>query len=301
MKVLVVGHFCNDVIHPTDGPAAESYGGIYYAVATLSALLNHNDTIIPVFGVNKNDHQQIVEHLGKLSNVDPSGIYKFEGSTNAIHIYQSPGGEAVECSRDIAAPIPYEKIRRHLAVDGILVNMISGSDITLETLDHIRMAVRSHEIPIHFDYHNLATGVNERHERFARPLPEWRRWAFMIDTVQLNEDELRSLTPNPLPDDEIAGHFLTLSVKGLLVTRGERGVSVYTNEHKQVRRTDISGIAVEPVVDAMGSGDVFGAAFLASYLKSTDLQAAANVATRVAAARLKFRGSEELHTLSAKS
>ena len=301
MKILVVGHFCNDVIHPADGPEVESYGGIYYAVATLSALLNHNDTIVPVFGVHKNEHQLLVEHLEKLSNVDTSGIFKFDGPTNTLHVYQRLTSVSIECSRDIAAPIPYEKIRRHLAVDGILVNMVSGFDITLETLDHMRMAIRSHEIPMHFDYHNLTMGLNDRHERFFRPLPDWRRWAFMIDTVQMNEQEIGSLTSEPLSEDQIAGHLLTLSVKGLLVTRGERGVSVYTNDRKQVHHTDIPGIGVDPVVDATGCGDVFGAAFFANYLKLNDLQAAAQVATRVAATRLKLRGSDELHTLSIKS
>ena len=301
MKILVVGHLSNDVVHPVEGPDVQMYGGIYYAVATLAAVLNHNDSVVPVFGVHKNEYPALMERLALMPTVDTSGIFKFDGPTNTVHHYRKNGATTIECSKDIATPIPYEKIRRHLAVDGILVNMVSGSDLTIETLDHIRMSVRSHEIPMHFDYHSLTLGVNDRYERFLRPLPDWRRWAFMIDIVQLNEQEIASLSSEHLSEEKIVGHLLTLSVKGLLVTRGDRGVSVFTNERKQVHRIDIPGVEAGAVQDDTGCGDVFGAAFFASYLKSADVNVAAHVANRVAAARLALRGSDELHTLSVKS
>jgi sugar/nucleoside kinase (ribokinase family) len=283
MKFLVVGHFCFDVLHPGDGTEVERYGGIYNAVAALATLVEQSDAVSPVFGVNRGDYQRVVEHLHEIPNVDTSGIFKFEEPTNRVHVYLNKQ-EQVVCSKDIARPIPYEKIRRHLSVDGVLVNMVSGFDITLETLDHIRLAIRSHNIPLHFDYHNLTLGVNEHHERFRRPLDDWRRWAFMDDTVQLNEEEIGGLTVERSSEKQTVGHLLTLGVKGVVVTRGEGGATLYYDEHKKVIRKDVDGIKSESSGSHSGSGDMFGAAFLFKYLKGKDLQAAAEFANGFAAA-----------------
>jgi len=294
MKILVIGHLCLDVIHPVDGPQTESYGGIYYSVITLASLLNKSDTVIPVFGVHKNDYQSLIERLAQFPNIDPSGIFKFEEPTNRVHLYYKNQESRIENSKNIAKPIPYSKIRRHLSGDGILVNMISGFDIELETLDHIRMAIRSHGIPIHLDIHSLTLGVNESNERFRKPVENWRRWAFMIDTVQLNEEEIQEMPLESLTEAEVAGHLLTLGVKGAVVTRGPRGATVYTNEKKHVLRKDIPGIHVETIRDTTGCGDIFGAAFFCEYVRSRDLFGSAELANKVAASRVQGLGAAAL-------
>ncbi len=297
MKFLVVGHLCLDVIHPVDGPEVESYGGIYYSLATLASLLGPSDAVTPVFGVNRNDYQALIEDLERFPNVDPSGIYKFDEPTNRVHLYYKDHQNRTECSKNISKPIPYQKIRRHLSVDGVLVNMISGSDLTVETLDHIRLAIRSHNIPLHFDYHSLTLGVKENHERFRRPLEDWRRWAFMNDTVQLNDEEIGGLSIDKLTERQTAGHFLTLSVKGLVVTRGERGATLYYNEHKKVIQKDIDGIKLEQPRHTTGCGDVFGAAFHLQYVRSKDLLAATEFANRIAATKAQHVGIEGLKNI----
>jgi sugar/nucleoside kinase (ribokinase family) len=304
MKILVIGHLCFDVIHPTNGPEIESYGGIYYSVATLASLLEARDTVVPVFGVHKDDYKQVLDDLAQYPNVDTSGIFRMDQPTNRVHLYYQDATSRIECSRDIAPPIPYSKIRRHLSVDGILLNMVSGFDVTIETLDHIRMAVRSHNIPIHFDYHSLTLGVRPNLERVRRPVEDWRRWIFMVDTVQLNEEEIAGLTFERMNEYQTVGHMLTLCVKGVLVTRGERGVALYYNDHKHVIREDIEGIKVENPKDVTGCGDVFGAAFLVSYVRKRDLKTAARFANRVAAAKVEHPGADGLsmlrtHTASA--
>jgi sugar/nucleoside kinase (ribokinase family) len=297
MKFLVVGHLCLDVIHPIDGPEVESYGGIYYSLGTLGALLDKSDKVVPVFGVNRDDYQALMDHLSQFPNVDTSGIFKFDEPTNRVHLYYRDFQARTECSSDIAKPIPFEKIRPHLSVDGILVNMISGSDIEIQTLDLMRMAVRSENTSVHFDYHSLTLAINEKRERFRRPVQDWRRWAFMIDTVQLNEEELAGLAVEQLTEQQTVGHLLTLSMKGVVVTRGERGTSLFYNEHKHVVRKDIAGINVGSAQDTTGCGDVFGAAFFYHYVRTRDMLASAEFANRIAASKVHRVGSSHLGDL----
>ena len=299
MKFLVVGHLCLDVIHPVDKPETQGYGGIYYSLVTLASLVDPSDSVHPVFGVNKADYTPLIEQLRNFSTIDTSGIFKFDGLTNKVHLYYKDTQSRIECSRDIATPIPYEKIRRHLSVDGILVNMISGFDLTVDTLDHIRMAVRSHNIPIHFDYHSLTLGVDQKFERFRRPIPDWRRWVFMTDTVQLNEEERAGLSIEKMSEEQTVSHLLTLGVKALVVTRGERGASLFFNEHKHVVRKDVAGIQAGEVRDTTGCGDVFGAAFHMHYVKTRDPFAAMQFANHAAAARTRVAGTDGLHLLKA--
>jgi sugar/nucleoside kinase (ribokinase family) len=167
--------------------------------------------------------------------------------------------------------------------------MISGSDITLDTMDHLRMAVRGEEIPIHFDYHGLTTGINADHERYRRPLPEWRRWAFMNDSIQLNEEEAAGLTVEGLGEEQTVGHLLTLGVKAVVVTRGSRGASVFTSEHKHILRKDVGG-SHPSVANTVGSGDVFGAAFLFRTVQGGHPDEAAQFAHDVAARLSDVRG-----------
>lgn len=298
MKFLVVGHLCLDVIHPIDEPDVQSYGGLYYSVATLAALAGRGDRVIPVFGVNKNEYDSLIRHLKeKFPAVDPSGIYQFDEPTNNVHLFYQNAETRIECSKDISKPIPFEKMKAFLSVDGVLVNMISGFDIEVETLDELRLAVREKKVPIHFDYHSLTLGVKDNHERFRRPVSDWRRWAFMTDTVQLNEEEIAGLPLEKLNEQQTIGHFLTLSVKGVVVTRGERGATLYTSDHKKIVRQDIAGLKVQRARDATGCGDVFGAAFHFHYVKHGNMLAAAEFANTIAARKAQMVGAQNIELL----
>lgn len=243
-------------------------------------LAGKDDVVVPVCGVGAQEQAAFLAWLEQFPAVDRSGVFPFEGPTNTIYLYDRADGTRVACSAEIAAPIPYERVKKFLGVDGILVNMASGSDITLETLDMIRMDVRPHGTPIHFDFHNLTMGVSKTSERFRRPLPEWRRWAFLVTTVQLNEKEAAGLGVENMTEEQTVGHLLTLGMRGVVITRGFRGATLFVSEHKKIVRHDVAGGPA--AADGTGLGDIFGAAFLRSYLGSSDLNAAAEAASRVA-------------------
>ncbi len=283
MKLLALGHLCIDCTHPAGEPSRERWGGIANAVAALGAIAGADDTVIPVCGVGAADEKKFLGWLAQFPSADPSGVFLLPGPTNRIDIYEKGEGTRVSCAGEVAPPVPFDKIRKLLSADGVLINMASGSDISLETLDQIRMEVRARETPIHFDYHNLTTEIGPERERRRRPLAEWRRWAFMVPTVQLSEEEAAGLTVDRLTEDQLTGHLLTLGVSGVLITRGPRGATLFGNEHKKVVRRDIAGIPSGGAADAAGLGDIFGAAFLHRVVATSDLAAAAEFANQAAA------------------
>jgi sugar/nucleoside kinase (ribokinase family) len=282
LKILVIGHLSIDVFHEAESAPKESFGGLVGVLTLLSSLAEKGDRIIPVCGVHADDRQRFLEVLHSLPAVDDGCVFSQPGPTHRVHYIARDGGYSNACTKDVAAPIPISAIREALNVDGILINMFSGSDIALETLDNIRMTIRPRGTPVHLDYHNLTLASTPDGERIRRYVPEWRRWAFMIDTVQFNEQEIAGLTPERMPEKQTVGHLLTLGVKGVLVTRAERGATLFWSERKQVQRKESVPAEAPKAVERVGSGDLFGAAFHCHYLRHHDMNAALEAAREVA-------------------
>jgi len=298
MTITVIGHLCLDIIEFPDGKEAQGYGGIFFSIAALANLLGPNDTVLPIFGVGKADYDSFIERLKAYPNVNTSGIFKFSGPTNQVRLSYSSKEKRIERSEHISEPISWKRIRPFLESDMILVNMISGFDITLETLDEIRMEVREKQTPIYLDVHCLACGINQDFTRFFRAIDTWRRWFFMLHGVQMNEDEAANISTERFDDSTLAKHVLALDTKTLHITRGEHGSTVFINEHKNIQRFDVAGIEPEKAVDTTGCGDVFTAAYCAYYIKKKDIAASTEFAVRVASFNAQLPGSKEIDKLS---
>ncbi|MBD3208542.1 MAG: hypothetical protein GF370_03760 [Candidatus Nealsonbacteria bacterium] len=74
----------------------------------------------------------------------------------------------------------------------------------------------------------------------------------------------------------------------VVITRAEKGCSVFQNKE----RVDFPAFEVEEIVDPVGAGDVFSAAFVYSYLKDNDVKRAARFANATAAISLAFHAQE---------
>jgi sugar/nucleoside kinase (ribokinase family) len=300
MDITVIGHLCKDrILGPVEGaPPVVQYGGIMYSVATLAALAGPNDTIHPVFGVGQKDADEVKDLLRSLPQVDISGVFPVKGPTNEVTlIYGRPSDSRIECSSHIADPILLSRIKPYLDTNGVLVNMISGSDITLETLDHIRMNTRDARIPIHFDFHSLTLGIDPQAKRFRRPLTDWRRWCFMLHSIQLSEEEALGLSAEKYDEPTLVNQLMPLMVQALVITRGDRGASLITQDvHKRLTRYDIPGVSVA-AQDTTGCGDVFGAAYFSSVVSGMPQFEAAVKANAAAAAHAALPAAGKLTAL----
>lgn len=259
----------------------------------MACIADAKDVILPVFGVGINEYEEVKAILAKYPTIDTSGIFTFQDPTNVIHFWYNNGNET-DCSKNVASPIPFSRILFHLnKVDGVYINMQSGFDITLETLDYIRLEIRSKRVPIHLDMHNVTLGVNPDGTRFRRAMSDWRRWCFMTDFVQMNEDEAKGITIEGFADDLFAKQMMPLMVKAFFVTRGTKGMTIYQDEHKHLIRKDIEAKIVEEPTSAIGSGDIFGSTFLWLYTKSKNILAAAEKASSIASISTQYKGEEK--------
>lgn len=290
MKIALIGHFCVDVFHRADGSEEKKFGGIYHAVAAMANIASDKDTLIPIFGVGSEEIAELKSRFEQLANVDASGIFELKNGSNYVHYYDEQPNERVE---NISPSIPFKTIKPFLKVDGIYINMISGSDITLETLDRIRLEVRSKRVPIHFDVHCLTLAINSDGTRFRRAMSDWRRWCFMTDSIQMNEDEAEGITLEHLNDDAFAKQMMPLMVKAFVLTRGKNGATLFWDEHKALKRKEYTDGSNDKPVSVIGSGDIFGASFLYGYLKTKNYMDAAQFAQKIASHSTRFSISEK--------
>ena len=302
-KFLVIGHLCVDVFGERESPAAGKtdggirWGGIFFSLVTL-ANLAEDAIIFPIFGVGTEEYEPLLERLRRYSNVDPSGIFSLPGPTNTVYLLSQNDEQRVECSKSIAPSIPLQHIEPHLPADAILVNMISGFDLTLETLSSLRMATQSNQTLLHLDIHSLTLGVDNQNRRFRRPLETWRRWCYLADTVQMNEVEAKALPLEYLQEEDLAKQVLSLGLRACVLTRGVHGVSVWSQDHKKISRADLPAAPIEQRVDPTGCGDVFAAAFCYHLAHHHDVAAAAVFANQIAALNVAYTGSDGIDSIS---
>ena len=111
----------------------------------------------------------------------------------------------------------------------------------------------------------------------------------------MSEEEALGLSTERYDEKTLTNHLMSLMVETLLITRGDRGVTVIVQDiHKKLTLKDIAGVSYGDAEDTTGCGDVFGAAFLYQYLKSKDSFFAAEFANKAAAMNATYKSIKEL-------
>jgi sugar/nucleoside kinase (ribokinase family) len=138
--------------------------------------------------------------------------------------------------------------------------------------------------------------------RVPRPLQDAASWLGCFDVVQLNEDEMRQLSPDPLSlavDAIGAGTSLlivTLAAKGAadVAAPGVDGFGEPAGARDGAAAPLRTALIPAPAVDALdptGCGDVFGAAAAARLFAGDTVEEAIRHANAMAARNAAFRGA----------
>lgn len=311
MNYLVIGEPCVDVIHKANSEVLHSFGGILYSIISMAVLSNHNDTIIPIMNLGEDEYENIVNIFRKYHpKIKIYGINKVKHPTRKVNLYynmyNTDKSARLEKSTEPTYTLDYVQCENFLKMaDSILVNMISGVDITLDTLKNIRKNFSGN---IHIDIHNIVMKTKEDGSRVHVPIDNWYEWCTNSDTVQMNEFEMATLSREKLTEYKIAEEILFnnhYEVKGLIVTRGIDGVSGFIKKEKvfgSEKFLDIDHINIHAIenphfVDSTGCGDVFAASFAMNYSQSNDFEKSIHYANRMASYNVSLNGIEELDKL----
>ena len=158
-------------------------------------------------------------------------------------------------------------------VDALYINLLSGWELDLQTAQLLRQHFRG---PIYCDLHSLMLAVQPDGLRTPQPLPNPRAWCACFDIVQVNEEEMALMAPDPMA---LAATALDAGARCLIVTLGPRG-AVYFAAPDFEQLSDLAkprplGMMTGPLRTALvpvgnvkaldgdptGCGDVWGATY----------------------------------------
>lgn len=267
MKILLIGHSIIDHIDEKIKP-----GGIFYSLTGMTAVKREGDDIYLLTGIN-NQNKKLFQNYCE-ANLD----FSFQlNDMPEVFLRNFDDREREEVYKNISVELPLDKINNWHFFDGILINMITGFDISIDNIEKIRNAYKG---LIYFDVHTLARGVDSNMQRNFRPIPQIEKWLVNIDILQCNENELTTIVDYQI--DLAAEYILNTGVKILIVTKGENGVAAFYKEGNIVKQIFLEA---EKIIakNKIGCGDIFGAVFFYSYLRGGNLEESLKKANKAAA------------------
>ena len=310
-RLGVIGSFVWDVIHGRDarGVPVEEWGGITYALSALDAALPSDWEIVPVMKVGTDLAPQARDFLRTLRRLAPgAALVEVPYPNNRVELRYYSDERRSEVLRGGVPGWSWLGLTPLLHdLDALYVNLISGFELDLETAQLIRQHFRG---PIYCDLHSLVLTVQPGGLRTPEPLPNVAEWCRCFDLLQVNEDELAMMAPDPMA---LAATALAAGVRCLTVTLGSRG-AVYFAAPGFERLADLAspqplGAAVGAVRTALvpaeaartqgggdptGCGDVWGATYFSRLVAGDKLADAMRAAHRAAARNVEHRGATGL-------
>ena len=239
-----------------------SPGGIYYSAIGSLSCCDSEDAIYLVTAID-NENEKIFSDIYQLLN--RRFITKTE-KIPIVHLKVFENAERCEFYENITQKltINFENLNEY---NGILINMITGFDISIEDLMKIRSDYKG---LIYLDIHTLSRGMEENNQRIFRIIPNAQKWISSVDFLQVNEHELYTISSKE-DELEIVKDALLSGLKYLLLTKGERGCRMYWLSEGELNSFYLPAIKIQSK-NKIGCGDIFGSVFFFTYIKTLDIK-----------------------------
>jgi hypothetical protein len=303
-KVGVIGSMVWDLIYGRDpiAPPIEEWGGIAYGLSGIDAALSDEWQIVPLIKVGRDLAAESSRFLRTLDHLAPDArCVEVPVPNNRVTLrYESAERRCERMSGGVPGWTWAELGPMVRDLDAIYANFISGFEMCLGTAQALRQGFRG---PIYADFHSLFLGMNPDGIRRLQPLPQAQSWFGCFDAVQMNEDEMHQLSPDPL---SLAAQALDAGVSLLTVTLGSRGVAYVaapgfdrlSDRGRKVSGSARTALLPAPAVDVLdptGCGDVFGGTLMGRLLAGDTVEEGLRFANQMAARTAAFRGASGLH------
>jgi sugar/nucleoside kinase (ribokinase family) len=328
-RLGVIGSFVWDVIYGRDPRSVpvEEWGGITYALGALDAALPASWEIVPIMKIGNDLASRAGHFLSGLRRVATDApLVEVPTPTSRVELRYVSEERRTEQTHGGVLGWSWPALRPLIEtarLDALYVNFLSGWELDLETALALRAGFSG---PIYCDLHMLATTVQADGMRAMRMLPDVSQWCSCFDLLQVNEDEMACLAPDPMA---LAATAMAAGVSALFVTLGKRGAVYFAAPEfdrlsdiegqvadsgerrtervgRLLRRDAVSGairtalVPAAPVdvsprdADPTGCGDVWGATCFSQLVAGDMLLDAMRAAHRAAARNVGFRGATGL-------
>lgn len=285
MKLLLIGQSVEDHIYYKNDYKIKP-GGIYYSVSALQSIKDEDDEIYLCTSYRKDDrlfrdlYEKVKPDYFEYTDIIPKVRLNLCDDREREEIYENITGELSVNTTDLNN------------FDGILINMITGFDISLKQMEKIRNNFNG---LIYFDVHTFSRGLNDKMEREFRIIPEFDKWLQDIDILQVNSRELFTLMKSA-DRNEIVKYVLDTNVKYLLETKGNKGAVSYSRNDSELLINEMPALKTD-VKNQIGLGDVFGAVFFYSYIKNRILNTALRQAVTAAGCAASYGNIDDFNNL----
>jgi hypothetical protein len=312
MRIGVIGTFVWDLIHgrhPGMAPVTE-WGGITYSLSGLDAALPPDWEIVPIMKVGSDLAERANAYIHTLRRCAPdASLIEVPYANNRVELRYIDDERRTET---LTGGVPgwswigLKPVLDSAKLDALYINFLSGWELDLETAAVLRSYFPG---PIYCDFHMKVTTVGPSGLRVLEPIPNVGEWCACFDFLQVNEDEMSMMAPDPMA---LAATAIARGVRCLAVTLGARGAVYFAGPgFRSIRDlrtqrpfgTDIGTLSTALVPteiasqndgDPTGCGDVWGATYFSRLLAGDTIGEAMRVAHRLAGRNYQHRGATGL-------
>lgn len=310
----VVGTFVIDRIVglPDQSESSVGLGGVAYTLAGAAAAVPRGWRLLPLARVGRDAAGMVDEWLDRAA-LDSGGLLYVDEPNNRVELrYHDDARRTEHLTGGVDGWDGATLASAAAHCDALLVNFISGHELTLEDASVVRDGFTG---PVYADLHSLFLGMGPEGRRVPRALPNRARWMSCFDAVQMNGDEM-NLLRGGTPMEAMARRLMREGPGLVACTMGSDGAICWSREasdarwnvrgsnarpeHKSGRSSPIRDdgslvrheIPAYPVArpDPTGCGDVWAGAMCCRLLAGDGVPESARRASRLSAAAAELRG-----------
>lgn len=282
-KFMIMGPITKDRIVKKDKIFDTVGGGVYYQSAVISGFEIQNTVVTTLSKKDKNLLQNFREDV-QIIPVYTEKTMKFE------NIYPDDNlNHRIQKSQIPVNPInpPIFSDKNIKEYDAILLSPLSPYDIPLETVKYIH----KQNIPIYLGAQGYLRHI-QNDNVVLKPWKDYKNFLKLVNYLFLDEMEARVILGNSHDDCvEIAKILSNFGPEEVVITRGDRGVIIYSKKTVGKGIYDIPAFKPEEIVDPTGLGDTFMAAYAVKKQETDDPAKCGKFASYVATLKIGQKGA----------